>query len=447
MSFRFAVDMLLIGYVIHPVFQGDFIRIHQVQNSILLNRVVVTGIGAVTPLGLSIEESWQELVNGKSGIQKITRFNTEKYKVKIAAEVKNFQATNYIEHKNQKKMDLFIQYAIAASAMALEKSGLQSLKTLNERAGVIVGTSVGGVPKVEEQHQRLLKLGPDYVSPFYIPSVLGNMASAQIAIRNHIHGPQFGIKSACATGTHAIGEAYRYIRDGTCDVMICGGTDSAICPLTVAGFQALDSLSMTNDQPELASRPWDKNRNGFVLGEGACVFVLESLQHALNRGASILAEVSGYAATSDAYHITAPSEDGYGLNLAIQLILKQSGLKPTDISCINAHAASTRMGDSREFNTYKKIFAGCKDLDIVSNKGQIGHCLAAAGAIESAFSVLTLANDIIPFNLNFNEHENQPNVDFCIVKTKPVSKPVEHVLKCSVGFGGTNACLLFSKFN
>lgn len=411
-----------------------------------LHRVVVTGMGALTPLSNNLEESWAQLIQGKSGITKLSRFDCHQLKTQIAAEVKCFNPENYIDKKDLKKMDLFIQYALAASVMALRQSGLDHFSNFNERAGIILGTSMGGMPGVEQQHSKLLLQGHKKVSPFFIPSVLANMAAARIAMRFQIKGPQLTIKSACATGTHSIGEAYRYIQDGTCDVMLTGGTEANISPLTFFGFSALNGLSQRNDQPEKASCPWNRHRDGFVIGEGAGVLVLESLDHAIDRGATILAEIEGYAATSDAFHITSPAAGGESLTRAIELVLQQSQISIDQINCINAHAASTPVGDMREFRSFNTLFSSLKTKPFLSsNKANIGHCLGAAGAIESAFAVLSIWHNKIPPSINFENLESEVST-FTSNQNIALTRNVDKVIKTSVGFGGTNAAILFSRY-
>ncbi|MBC7466609.1 MAG: beta-ketoacyl-ACP synthase II [Bdellovibrio sp.] len=409
-------------------------------------RVVITGVGAVSPLGLTLSESWSGALKGQSGIANITKFDASNYDVKFAGEVKNFSADTYVEKKEQKKMDLFIQYAIATTKMALDQSGLKITDENADRVGVFIGSGMGGLPFIEEQHSKLVEKGPSRVSPFFIPSVISNLAPGWVSILFGAKGPSFTLTSACATGVHSIGEAYNYIRFGLADVIIAGGSESTVSPMALAGFGNMRALSTRNDSPTEASRPWDKDRNGFVLGEGAATFIVESLEGAQKRGAKILCEISGYGASSDAYHITSPDPEGRGFVSAMTNALKDAQLKPTDIQYINAHGTSTPMGDPLESLAVKKIMGDqAKNVWISSTKSMTGHLLGAAGAIESAFCVMSLVDQIVPPTINL--HSPSPDCDLDYVPNKARDGKIQHVMNNSFGFGGTNSCLVFSKYN
>jgi len=409
-------------------------------------RVVVTGVGAVTPLGLTMNETWTAALAGKSGIAKITRFPTEGYDVTFAGEVKNFNPDLYVHKKEQKKMDLFIQYAMASTKMALEDAKLEITPELGERAGTIIGVGMGGLPSIEEQHQKLLERGPGRLSPFFIPMVITNLAAGQISIQYGLKGPNFAVTSACASGANAVGEAVKYIRDGDCDVMIAGGAESTVCTMAVGGFAAMKALSTRNDAPEKASRPFDKDRDGFVLAEGAAVLILESLEHAEKRGAKILCEVTGYGVSSDAYHMTNPAPGGAGGALAMTRALKDAGLRPEDIQYLNAHGTSTPVGDGLESAGIKSVFGDhAKKLWVSSTKSMTGHTLGAAGAIESAFCVLAIRDQIVPPTINLENPSEDCDLDYVAGQAR--DGKILNVVNNSFGFGGTNACLVFSVFN
>ncbi len=408
-------------------------------------RVVVTGIGAVTPLGLTAEESWGNALKGKSGITPITKFDASAYDVKFAGEIKGFNPDLYIEKKEQKKMDLFIHYALASTKMALEHAKLDlSKEETKERTGCFVGVGMGGLPMIEEQLDKLRNKGPGRISPFFIPAVITNLASGQISIEYGLKGPNFSVTSACASGVHALGEAVRYLRDGTCDVMITGGSEATVCPMAIGGFAAMKALSTRNDDPEKASRPWDKDRDGFVLAEAAAIFVLETLEHATQRGANILCEVTGYGVSSDGYHMTSPAPDHVGAQAAMRMALHDASLKPTDIQYINAHGTSTPVGDPLEAVAIHKIFGEhAKKVWVSSTKSMTGHALGAAGAIESAFCILALRDQIAPPTINLDVPGENCDLDF--VPNHARDGKFSHVLNNSFGFGGTNASVIFSK--
>lgn len=408
-------------------------------------RVVITGIGAVSPLGVTLSESWGNALEGKSGIALITKFDASNYDVKFAGEVKSFDSGLYIEKKEQKKMDLFIHYAIATTKMALDQSGLKITDENAHRIGAFIGSGMGGLPFIEEQHSRLLEKGPSRVSPFFIPSVITNLAPGWISILFGIKGPNFTITSACATGVHSIGEAYNYIRFGLADAMIAGGTESTITPIAIAGFHNMKALSTRNDNPTEASRPWDKDRDGFVLGEGAATFIIESLENALKRKAKILCEISGYGASSDAYHITSPDPEGKGFVLAMQNALTDAQLDSSSIQYINAHGTSTPMGDPLESLAVKKLMGSeAKKVWLSSTKSMTGHLLGAAGALESAFCVMSLLDQKVAPTINLKSAS--PDCDLDYVPNTARDGKLTHVMNNSFGFGGTNSCLIFSKF-
>jgi 3-oxoacyl-[acyl-carrier-protein] synthase II len=407
-------------------------------------RVVVTGIGAVTPLGLTMEETWKNALAGKSGIAPITRFDTSNFDVKFAGEVKGFQPDLFIEKKEQKKMDAFIHYAVAATKMALENAHLKIDDSNAERIGCFIGVGMGGLPIIEEQFEKFLAKGPGRISPFFIPAVITNLAAGQVSIMLGMKGPNYSVTSACATGAHSIGEAARWIEDGKIDMMVAGGTEATVCRMAIGGFNAMTALSTRNDAPERASRPWDKDRDGFVLSEGSAVVILESLEHAEKRGANILCEVTGYGATSDAYHMTGMAPEGAGGAAAMTMAMKDAGLNPDQIQYVNAHGTSTPLGDVTETQGIKKAFGEhAKKLWVSSTKSMTGHTLGAAGAIESAFCVYALKHQIVPPTINLENPGEGCDLDY--VPNKARDGKILNVLNNSFGFGGTNACLIFSK--
>lgn len=408
-------------------------------------RVVVTGVGAVTPLGNTIEESWSAAKRGQSGIAKITKFDTTGFDVTFAGEVKGFNADQYIEKKEQKKMDEFIHYSIAASKMAVEMAKLELTEEVKNQAGVIIGVGIGGLANIEETAIKMKERGPGRISPFFIPSVITNLAAGQVTIAMGLKGPNYSVTSACASGVHSIGDAVRYIRDGVTDVMLAGGAESTICGLAVGGFASMRALSTRNDAPEKASRPWDKDRDGFVLAEGAAVLCLESLEHALKRGANILCEVTGYGVSSDAYHMTSPAPEGAGGYAAMSMALKDSGLKAEEISYINAHGTSTPVGDGLETAAIKRLLGDhAKKVWVSSTKSMMGHALGAAGAIESAFCVMAIRDQMAPPTINLENPSEDCDLDY--VPHEARKGKINHVINNSFGFGGTNASMIFSKY-
>ncbi|TKJ33902.1 beta-ketoacyl-[acyl-carrier-protein] synthase II [bacterium (candidate division B38) B3_B38] len=408
-------------------------------------RIVVTGIGLITPVGIGTEESWRAICQGKSGVGPITRFDASEYPTRIAAEVKGFDPLQWIEKKDLRKMDTFIHYALAASALALEDSGLKIDHRNAPRIGVYIGSGIGGLPFIERQHKILLKSGPRRISPFFIPGLIVNLASGQVSIRYGAKGPNSAVCTACSTGSHAIGDSFRIIARGEADAMITGGTESVITPLAIGGFSAMRALSTRNDQPEKASRPFDKNRDGFVVGEGAGIFILESLEHAQDRGANIYAEVVGYGMSGDAFHISAPSEDADGPIRVMQNALHDAHIEPSYIDYINAHGTATPAGDVVETLAIKKVFGEhARKVAMSSTKSMTGHLLGAAGGVEAAFSVLTIRDRIIPPTINYETPDPECDLDY--VPNKARKATVNYVLSNSFGFGGTNASLIFKKF-
>ncbi|CBK40566.1 3-oxoacyl-(acyl-carrier-protein) synthase II [Nitrospira defluvii] len=406
-------------------------------------RVVVTGLGLVTPLGTGVEKTWKALCAGESGIGRITRFDPTGYDAQIAGEVKDFDPAQFIEKKEIKKMDTFIHYAVGGSQLAVDDAKLKVAPEEATRVGVYIGSGIGGLGSIEHYHDVLREKGPGRVSPFFIPMTIINLASGQVAIRVGAKGPNSCAVTACATGNHCIGDAYRLIQRDDADVMIAGGAEAAITPLGVAGFASAKALSFRNDDPTKASRPFDKDRDGFVLGEGAGVVVLEELEHARARGARIYAEVIGYAMNSDAYHITAPPEEGEGAVRCMEMALKDAGVAKTDIGYINAHGTST-MADAIETKAIKHVFGEqAYRIPVSSTKSMTGHLLGAAGGIEAVFSILALHHGMLPPTINLDHPDPACDLDYVPNTARPVQTQV--VLSNSFGFGGVNACLLFRR--
>ena len=408
-----------------------------------VRRVVVTGLGLVTPLGTGVDKTWKALCAGESGVGRITRFDPSGYDAQIAAEVKDFDPAQFIEKKEIKKMETFIHYAVGASQLAVDDAGLKVSAEEATRVGVYIGSGIGGLGSIEHYHDVLKEKGPGRVSPFFIPMTIINLASGQVAIRVGAKGPNSCAVTACATGNHCIGDAYRLIKRDDADVMIAGGAEAAITPLGVAGFASAKALSFRNTEPAKASRPFDKDRDGFVLGEGAGVVVLEELEHARARGARIYAEVIGYAMNSDAYHITAPPEEGEGAVRCMEMAIKDAGVAKTDIGYINAHGTST-MADAIETKAIKHVFGEqAYKIPVSSTKSMTGHLLGAAGGIEAVFSILALHHGILPPTINLDHPD--PACDLDYVPNKARATKTQVVLSNSFGFGGVNACLLFRR--
>lgn len=409
------------------------------------SRVVVTGIGLVSGLGNTTEETWQGLIQGRSGVDYITHFDASAFPVRFAAEVKNFDPLQYIEKKEVKKMDAFIHYAIAASQQAVDDSGLQITPSNAERVGVYIASGIGGFSIIEREHQKYLEGGPGRVSPFFIPATIVNLAAGQVSIRFGAKGPNSATCTACSAGAHAIGDSFRIIERGDADVMICGGTEAAITPMGVAGFAAMRALSTRNEEPQRASRPFDRDRDGFVLGEGAGILILERLEHAVSRGARIYAEIVGYGMTGDAFHITQPPDDANGAVRVMRNALRDAGIRPDDVDYINAHGTSTYYNDKLETFAIKQVFGEhAYKLAVSSTKSMTGHLLGAAGGLEAGISVLTLYHQIIPPTINYENPDPECDLDY--VPNQARRARVRYALSNSFGFGGTNAALLFKRY-
>ncbi len=408
-------------------------------------RVVVTGLGAITPIGNSVDEFWNNLLAGKSGIGYITKFDTTDHSVKIAAEVKNFNAEDHFEKKELKKIDDFCRFGVVAARQAFEDSGLTWEKVSPFEVGVIIGCGMGGVMTIEEQHTILMNRGASRVSPFLIPKMIPNMSSGLISIYLGAKGPNMTIVTACASATHAIGEAFRTIQRGDAVAIITGGTESTISPLSIAGFANMGALSQQNDNPQAASRPFDAKRDGFVMGEGAGIIILEDLDHALARGAKIYAEIVGYGLTDDAYHMTAPAPEGEGGARAMKMALDTAGISPTDVQHINAHGTSTPLNDKLETQAIKTVFGDhAYKLAITANKSMLGHLIGAAGAVETVATIKTLQENKVPPTINLDNPDPECDLDY--TPHKPREMEVVYALKNSLGFGGHNCTICLKKF-
>ena len=408
-----------------------------------MNRVVVTGLGTINPLGNKVESSWNALINSKSGIKKINEFDVEGYPCKIAGSIENEAIDEKIvSSRDQRKIDRFIALGLIAAHEALEDSGFIADEKTSFRSGVMVGSGIGGLDTIYKNSSILNNQGIRKISPFFIPSSLINLLSGHISIRYNLKGPNSSPVTACATGTHAIGDSFTIIKNGKADLMVCGGAEAAICPLGIAGFSAARALCDTfNDHPTKGSRPWDKDRSGFVMGEGAGVLVLEEFQHAKNRNAKIYGEVKGYGMSGDAYHITKPSEDGDGGYRAMEMALKESQLNSEDIQYVNAHGTSTPIGDMIELSSVEKLLNLNKSTFMSSNKSAIGHLLGAAGAVEAVFSLMSLNSKILPPTLNLDNPEKSTNIN--LIPHESIDMSVNNIISNSFGFGGTNASLIF----
>jgi 3-oxoacyl-[acyl-carrier-protein] synthase II len=407
-------------------------------------RVVMTGLGMISPLGVGNDATWKGLLEGRSGIGRITKFDASAYACQIAGEVRGFDPEAWIEKKEVKKSDTFIHYAIAAAQMAVDDAKFDRSQNDPDRVGVIIGSGIGGLPLIEEMHKKLLERGPSRMSPFFIPGLIVNLAAGHVSIRFGCKGPSSAPATACATGAHAIGDAYKVIQRDEADVMFAGGSEAVITPLAVGGFSAMRALSTRNDEPQRASRPWDRERDGFVIGEGSGVLLLEEREHAIRRGARIYCEITGYGMSSDAYHITSPSEDGGGMMRVMQRALKDASLKPEDIGYINAHGTSTPVGDKVETVAIKRVFGdSAYKVAISSTKSMTGHLLGAAGGLESAVAAKVVETGILPPTINYENPDPECDLDY--VPNKAREKKVQHVMSNSFGFGGTNATLIFSK--
>ena len=417
----------------------------------MARRVVVTGLGLITPVGNSVETTWSALMSGLNGVDFIKKFNTEKFSVKFAAEVKDFDPLNYIPKKEARKMGAFIHYAIAAATEAMADSGLELTEEgkfpadIAEQAGTYISSGIGDFWAIEREHSKLLEEGPDRVSPFFIVSAIVNLAAGQVSIRYGAKGPNSATATACSAGAHAIGDSFRIIQRGDADIMICGGAESAITPMSVAGFASMRALSTRNDDPQHASRPFERDRDGFVIGEGAGIMILEELETAKRRGARIYAEVVGYGMTADAFHLTMPDETGSGARRVMQKALTDAGVAPEQVGYINAHGTSTPYNDKFETLAIKKTFGDhAYNLAVSSTKSMTGHLLGAAGGIEGVFSVLGIHRRMLPPTINYVNPDPECDLDY--VPNEPRPAEVEYALSNSFGFGGTNAALLFKRY-
>ena len=409
-------------------------------------KVVVTGIGMVSPVGVGNDQNWEALVSGRSGIGPVTRFDATDFDCRIAGEVKGFDPADWIEKKEVKKSDTFIHYAIAAAQMAMDDAQLTIPREESDRAGVIIGSGIGGLPLIEEMHKKYLDRGPGRISPFFIPGLIVNLAAGQVSIRFGARGPNSAPATACATGAHAIGDSFKVIERGDADIMISGGAEAVIAPLALGGFAAMKALSTRNDDPERASRPWDAGRDGFVMGEGAGIVILEEREHAIRRGATIYCELSGYGMTADAYHITSPAEDGDGMKRVMERAIADAGLQPGDIDYINAHGTSTFYGDRAETLAVRKVFGDhAYKLAMSSTKSMTGHLLGAAGGLEAAITARAFRENVLPPTINLETPDPECDLDY--VPNQARKRELRHALSNSFGFGGTNATLAFSRFD
>ncbi|MCL6268758.1 beta-ketoacyl-ACP synthase II [Sansalvadorimonas sp. 2012CJ34-2] len=409
-------------------------------------RVVVTGVGAITPLASGFMPTWQSLLEGRSGIGPIEHFDTEAYTVKICGAVRDFEVGDWFSAKDARKMDLFLQYGLAAAIEAIKQSGLDITDALSPRAGVAFGSGIGGITLIEETAETLFEKGLRRVSPFFVPAAITNMVAGWLSMKYNLRGPNFALATACTTGTHCIGMAARTIAYGDADVMIAGGSEKGSARLGIAGFSAARALSTRNDDPQAASRPWDRDRDGFVLSDGAGALVLESLDHAVARGADILAEVTGFAMSGDAHHVTSPPDDGHGAVQAMEGALRDAGLNPDQIDYINAHGTSAQAGDVAESKAIEKVFGShASQLAISSTKSMTGHLLGAAGALEAAITVQSIREQVVAPTINLDNPDEGCTLDYVPFTARTM--PVRHALSNSFGFGGTNATLAFSRLD
>jgi 3-oxoacyl-[acyl-carrier-protein] synthase II len=411
-----------------------------------MERVVVTGIGLVTPVGVGVEASWKALLAGESGIAPITLFDTAAFRARIAGEVKAWDASPWVEKKKLKEMDRFIEFAMGAASMAVSDAGLSLSDEEQEAAGCFIGVGLGGLATLEKCKQTLIDKGPNKISPYTIPALIGNLAAGQVSMAHGLKGPSYATTSACSSGAHAIGEAAQWIRRGMCDVMVAGGAEATVTPVGIGAFDAMYALSRRNDDPTHASRPFDTGRDGFVCGEGSGILVLESLTRAKKRGAKIYAELTGYGASSDAHHLTSPAPEGEGAQRAMKMALKDGKVAPEDVDYINAHGTSTSVGDVEESRAILRVFgdhAASKKLWVSSTKSMMGHLLGAAGAVESAVCALAMATGRVPPTANLVDQDPQCTLDYVALTAR--ERRLRHVLNNSFGFGGTNCSLLFSR--
>ncbi len=417
-----------------------------ISKTISLRRVVVTGMGLITPTGKNKDENWENIRNGCSGIGPITRFDAQHHVTQIAGEVKNYDPGQYFDRKEVRKYDPFIQFALIAADEAVKDSGLDLATIDKERAGTYIGSGIGGILTIEINKETLMQKGPDRISPFFLPASIANLATGQVSIKFGFKGPNLANCTACATGTHSIGDSARIIQRGEADVMIAGGAEYPVTPLGVAGFNAMRALSTRNEEPQKASRPFDKGRDGFVVAEGSAILVMEALEHAHKRGARIYAEVVGYGFTSDAYHMTAPDPDADGAYRAMKMALVDAGLKPEDIAYINAHGTSTELNDKLETHAIKRLFGShAYHLAVSSTKSMTGHMLGATGTAEIAFTIMAMNHSFIPPTINYETPD--PDCDLNYTPNHGVGREIPYALSNSFGFGGTNASLLLKKFS
>ena len=408
-------------------------------------RVVVTGLGIVTPLGIGVEKNWEAVCAGKSGIGPITRFNASDFSCQIAGEVKDFRAEDFMDNQMVRRFDVFIHYGLASARMAMEDSGLKIDSSNSQRVGCITGSGLGGLTMIEHFHKLLLEKGPRRISPFFIPGIIANMLPGQIAIEFGAKGPNLSIETACAASCHSVGESFRLIQEGFTDAMITGGAEAVITPLALGGFCSMRALSTRNDEPEKASRPFDLNRDGFVMGEGAGILILEEMTRALERGAKVYAEIAGYGLSSDAYHISAPDPEGQGAISCMSMAIETALLKPEDVDYINAHGTSTQLNDLSETKAIKALFGEhAYKLAISSTKSMTGHLLGGTGGVEAVYSVLTIKHGIIPPTINYETPDPECDLDY--VPNKARKANVKVAMSNSFGFGGTNGTLLFKTF-
>jgi 3-oxoacyl-[acyl-carrier-protein] synthase II len=411
----------------------------------MTRRVVVTGVGMVTPLGTGVRNNWEAACAGRSGIGPVTKFDASDFPSQIAGEVKDFHPEDFMDKQQIRRFDVFIHYAVASARMAMEDSGLKIDEVGAHRVGCITGSGLGGLAMLEHYHSVLLEKGPRKISPFFIPGIIANMAPGQIAIEFGAKGPNLSIETACAASAHAVGEAFRFIREGIADAMITGGAEAVVTPLALGGFCSMRALSTRNNEPQKASRPFDLNRDGFVMGEGAGILVLEALERAVKRGAKIYAEVAGYGLSGDAYHVSAPDPEGEGAISCMKMALDYAGLKPEDVDYINAHGTSTKLNDASECKAIKAVFGDhARKLAISSTKSMTGHLLGGAGGVEAIFTVLTLKHGLIPPTINYETVD--PDCDLDCVPNVARKAEIRAAMSNSFGFGGTNATLLFKPF-
>jgi len=411
----------------------------------LTRRVVVTGVGLLTPLGIGTEPSWEAVRAGRSGIGTITQFDPSAFSCRIAGEVKGFDPARYIEKKEIKKMGRFIQFAVAAADFALSDSGLKVTPENAEQVGVYIGSGIGGFEVIEREHKILLEHGPRRISPFFITATIVNLASGYVSIRSGAKGPNSATATACTTSAHSIGDSFRMIQRGDADAMICGGTEAAVTPMSIGGFAAMRALSTRNDEPQRASRPWDKDRDGFVVGEGAGILILEELEFARRRGANVLAEIVGYGMSSDASHVTAPPDDGDGAFRVMRNAMRDAGIEPRQVDYINAHGTSTEVGDRAETMAIKRAFCEhAYKVAVSSTKSMTGHLLGGAGGLEAGLTVLAIRDQIAPPTINQETPDPRCDLDYVPNQARPLK--IEYALSNSFGFGGTNGCLIFKRF-